>query len=831
MGVGACNKANADTVKTCLIPIPVYNMCINQHMEQVGKKKLEVLNDITKEVNESAKIDGIENDVLVVVSDIEGRAKDFLVKLKHAGVIDGVEVDKETGKLKIHLNENFCGTIDFCGDLTSYKGDLVPPFGNEIVIEVFEELLEQIKAHNEGKKKDKQIQFVAVPGNHEFYRFWGLDDDKAIYSRDDGGKNPLLIKLKSLKVIAKIQKYFLEQVQKNKDDITDDDYQGTDVKINEKIKSLDKESEMLDTIYNVLSGKGADLGDGFYYDFINYKDRKDELQKEKDCFKNGYFMINTKEGKITNDERTNKNNQFGFKSITKEDLEKIFKDEVCYLPFDEILKILKSNGKYQENSSDDTEWTAELINEKLNDLKKVLKNEDFVFNIEQWPYYKYDLAKQLTAIKNLETKLESFKTTTQELKQQLSQDGYIEQGEIKDENPISVFRPLLWDKSALLSKIVFNHRGKKFRTLHHFGLFVPEGCSVDDLTKDNQKNIFADAFSTLNYFNVRAINDRDLRYLKRDIFENNKIPTLFGHEGKWSPGAQTSEMYCVDTRHCDDLNVVCVVDSNNNVKETISYYPFGSEMRIQEPGQLPQLADAGSHPFRFTGKELDRQNGLNMYDFGARWFDVAGVPMWTSVDPLAEKNPSLTPYHFCHNDPVNRTDSDGKWDVNVHLAKDRRTNGYGVAVISDRNGQEIFRFIVRAEGVKGHDRRKTGGDTPLGTYDIPNNNAWTNGKSRLSYGPNDRLVMNPESGEIVESGRNEIRIHGGRQEIQNPDGTWQRKENAKLEKTFGCLRASDEDMKTFKTFTDYLESTDDQETPGKVFVKDDFERFNKKKDE
>ena len=293
-------------------------------------------------------------------------------------------------------------------------------------------------------------------------------------------------------------------------------------------------------------------------------------------------------------------------------------------------------------------------------------------------------------------------------------------------------------------------------------------------------------------------------------------------------GTSTSWNYYV-TDHLGSTRKV--VDSNNNVKETISYYPFGSEMRIQEPGQLPQLADAGSHPFRFTGKELDRQNGLNMYDFGARWFDVAGVPMWTSVDPLAEKNPSLTPYHFCHNDPVNRTDSDGKWDVNVHLAKDRRTNGYGVAVISDRNGQEIFRFIVRAEGVKGHDRMKTGGDTPLGTYDIPNNNAWTNGKSRLSYGPNDRLVMNPESGEIVESGRNEIRIHGGRQEIQNPDGTWQRKENAKLEKTFGCLRASDEDMKTFKTFTDYLESTDDQETPGKVFVKDDFERFNKKKDE
>ena len=93
MGVGACNKANADTVKTCLISIPVYNMCINQHMGQEKfEEKLKVLKEIAKEVNENAKIEGIENDALVVVSDIEGRAKDFLVKLKHTGVIDWVDV-------------------------------------------------------------------------------------------------------------------------------------------------------------------------------------------------------------------------------------------------------------------------------------------------------------------------------------------------------------------------------------------------------------------------------------------------------------------------------------------------------------------------------------------------------------------------------------------------------------------------------------------------------------------------------------------------------------------------------------------------------------------
>ena len=100
-----------------------------------------------------------------------------------------------------------------------------------------------------------------------------------------------------------------------------------------------------------------------------------------------------------------------------------------------------------------------------------------------------------------------------------------------------------------------------------------------------------------------------------------------------------------------------VVDSNNNIKETINYYPFGSEMKMQDPAQM--VGDTWQ-PYRFTSKELDNQNGLNWYDFGARWFDVAGVPMWTSVDPLAEKYFHISPYSYCAGDPINKFDPDGK---------------------------------------------------------------------------------------------------------------------------------------------------------------------------
>jgi len=125
-------------------------------------------------------------------------------------------------------------------------------------------------------------------------------------------------------------------------------------------------------------------------------------------------------------------------------------------------------------------------------------------------------------------------------------------------------------------------------------------------------------------------------------------------------GTPTSWNYYI-TDHLGSTRMV--VDSNNNIKETINYYPFGSEMKMEDPALL---TGGTSHPYRFTGKELDKMIGLNMYDFGARWYDVAGVPMWTSVDPLAEKYYNVSPYNYCGDNPVNRIDPNGRdvWEIN-----------------------------------------------------------------------------------------------------------------------------------------------------------------------
>ena len=66
------------------------------------------------------------------------------------------------------MNPNFHGTIAFCGDLTSYKFDnnnklFVERYGNEMTIELFEELLSQTKEHNNKKIKKKTNKYNLLP--------------------------------------------------------------------------------------------------------------------------------------------------------------------------------------------------------------------------------------------------------------------------------------------------------------------------------------------------------------------------------------------------------------------------------------------------------------------------------------------------------------------------------------------------------------------------------------------------------------------------------------------------------------------------------------------
>ena len=69
-------------------------------------------------------------------------------------------------------------------------------------------------------------------------------------------------------------------------------------------------------------------------------------------------------------------------------------------------------------------------------------------------------------------------------------------------------------------------------------------------------------------------------------------------------------------------------------------------------------ATMGVQPRKYGAKELDRENGLDLYDSHARWFDFA-TGATTTQDPLAEKYTHLSPYLWCAANPIRNIDEGG----------------------------------------------------------------------------------------------------------------------------------------------------------------------------
>ena len=61
--------------------------------------------------------------------------------------------------------------------------------------------------------------------------------------------------------------------------------------------------------------------------------------------------------------------------------------------------------------------------------------------------------------------------------------------------------------------------------------------------------------------------------------------------------------------------------------------------------------------YTFSAKEKDSETGLSY--FGSRYYS-SDLSVWLSVDPMASKYPSLSPYTYCANNPVRVVDPDGE---------------------------------------------------------------------------------------------------------------------------------------------------------------------------
>ena len=103
--------------------------------------------------------------------------------------------------------------------------------------------------------------------------------------------------------------------------------------------------------------------------------------------------------------------------------------------------------------------------------------------------------------------------------------------------------------------------------------------------------------------------------------------------------------------HSDHLGSASwITDFSGVAVQHIQYLPYGEPYINQHPFGY-------SERFTFTGKERDEETGYGY--FGARYMDHELMTMWLSVDPMADKYPSISPYAYCAWNPVKLVDPDG----------------------------------------------------------------------------------------------------------------------------------------------------------------------------
>ena len=133
-------------------------------------------------------------------------------------------------------------------------------------------------------------------------------------------------------------------------------------------------------------------------------------------------------------------------------------------------------------------------------------------------------------------------------------------------------------------------------------------------------------------------------YCGNVIYENGVQKLLLTEEGYVTLADKKYHYYLKD--HQGNNRVV--VSQTGAVEETNHYYPFGGLF----------ASTSSVQPYKYNGKELDTTKGLNLYDYGARMYDPT-LGRFTTMDPMAEKYYSVSPYAYCGNNPVNYIDPTG----------------------------------------------------------------------------------------------------------------------------------------------------------------------------
>jgi RHS repeat-associated protein len=158
------------------------------------------------------------------------------------------------------------------------------------------------------------------------------------------------------------------------------------------------------------------------------------------------------------------------------------------------------------------------------------------------------------------------------------------------------------------------------------------------------------------------------------IYADNQLITIFAGDVRVAPVNVGNSTYWKYKHSMKDHTSMSLSAGLGNVRSVITtgqnnqpelvqandYFPFGMSYSTAPNG----------NKFKYNSKEEQEMPGKWM-DYGARFYD-ATLGKWHVVDPLGEKYYPISPYAYVANNPVVRTDPDGRLSTDFRDKLDKR---------------------------------------------------------------------------------------------------------------------------------------------------------------
>ncbi|WP_299119955.1 DUF6443 domain-containing protein [uncultured Tenacibaculum sp.] len=195
-------------------------------------------------------------------------------------------------------------------------------------------------------------------------------------------------------------------------------------------------------------------------------------------------------------------------------------------------------------------------------------------------------------------------------------------------------------------------------------------------------------------------------YAGNYIYENNVLQ-FFNHPEGYIKKDNTGFKYVYQYKdHLGNVRL-SYTDSNNDgvitpsteIIEESNYYPFGLKHKGYN-NVTSSLGNSTAQKFKYNGKELEEELGLNMYEYGARKY-MPDLGRWIGVDKKAEKYMPVSPYIYGGNNPVIFIDPNGE-DIIIVITGKIVTNAKKEGLISTSRGN-YYMYEVNIYDVTSYD--------------------------------------------------------------------------------------------------------------------------------